>query len=299
MRILIMHLCFLFTFGCAPPIPDKKNRDVTLKKSHPSIEGLMKNSLELSTSAGLLQSSLLRNIANVPYPRKNRKKLIKYPVCFQSAPMKKGKRKRLKAMIQRSFKLWLDPLKADPTWGKRRVRAESIFRRECPTTRKDLQTFIIVLNPDGGRSYSEYWNYKAVIRRVFSKTDPDFSRTLLHELGHQLGLGDTYSELGYQRPIGQPTGIMNMYWDVPVGQLAPDDKAGILKVWKTISGELAIEECPEGYVPGDSLEARTGTIFCIPASADVDQISYSTQDKKLRDRAFGHRNKAQLGISQP
>ena len=73
------------------------------------------------------------------------------------------------------------------------------------------------------------------------------SQVLLHEYGHQIGLGDTYSENGLQNPANQPQGsvMMNAMSD----SLSADDTAGIIKAWSIIYKKEAIQ-CGTGYQEG-------------------------------------------------
>lgn len=92
------------------------------------------------------------------------------------------------------------------------------------------------------------------------RSDPFAERVILHEMGHVFGLADTYSQPGYQQPIGQPQGIMNQLFYVE--GLTEDDKAGANAFYEYINGRAPF--CTNGYVVGGAFENPNRIAFCVP-----------------------------------
>ena len=150
--------------------------------------------------------------------------------------------------------------------------------KECPETYEDLRVYKLDVNLKNERSTATFWEFTFNLARgYFEKLD---RRIFIHEYGHQLGLGDSYTEEGYQQPIGQDPGMMNNLY-VMQG-LSADDIAGLRHVWDRIQG-ISNSQCPRGYITGDVKENRNNFVFCIkdpnsnpkPISAPVPIMSMS------------------------
>lgn len=92
--------------------------------------------------------------------------------------------------------------------------------------------------------------------------DPFASRVILHEMGHMFGLADTYSEPGYQQPVGQLPAIMNNLYQV--SWLTQDDLFGANALYEFINGRGGF--CDYPYMVGGAWENRNRVAFCIPRS---------------------------------
>ena len=75
------------------------------------------------------------------------------------------------------------------------------------------------------------------------------SGVILHEVGHQIGLADTYYWINHE-PVGQPDAIMNNLWSLN-GKLQKDDIDGIRFVWKVLNKKNNGKVCPLGYKKGE------------------------------------------------
>jgi hypothetical protein len=93
-----------------------------------------------------------------------------------------------------------------------------------------------------------------------SDREPYAERVILHEMGHMVGLSDTYTEPGYQQPIGQPAGIMNMLY--AVSWLTADDIAGANALYDFINGRGQF--CSGDYAVGGAYENKNAVAFCVP-----------------------------------
>lgn len=94
---------------------------------------------------------------------------------------------------------------------------------------------------------------------------------IMHELGHLLGIDDTYSLAGYQTPEGQPHGMMNPDVDYKF-IFSDDDAAAIWNLWRYVKN--GGDPCGPGYVKGLATENATGSNFCVkeekPATSSQD-----------------------------
>lgn len=96
-------------------------------------------------------------------------------------------------------------------------------------------------------------------------SDPYAERVILHEFGHMFGLADTYTEPGYQQPIGQPAGIMNQLYQV--SWLTPDDYAGAEALYEFINGRGQF--CEDDYAIGGAYENKNSVAFCVPVRSPL------------------------------
>jgi hypothetical protein len=95
--------------------------------------------------------------------------------------------------------------------------------------------------------------------------DPYAERVILHEFGHMMGLADTYTEPGYQQPIGQPAGIMNQLYEV--AWLTPDDYSGAEALYDFINGRGQF--CEDDYAIGGAYENKNAVAFCVPVRSPL------------------------------
>ena len=212
---------------------------------------------------------------------------IGYRYGPECTPADKQNGKALTEAISAALRTWLEPLKElNP---ERPITDSFVYQlhddfnpnlREDPEEiRKELEglqavdllvTFRCTQGISGapiGRIYPP----QVVMRRGTGIT-PWLLSTLIHELGHTLGLADTYARPGLMRSRGglqwtsgtQPTSMMagNYDGDTPL-ILGEDDKRGIVWLYKYFYEDLATDDCffddyvfeeePRGCVPKYSL----------------------------------------------
>ena len=237
----------------------------------------------LSTSSYLLEASILHDIKNRASKRKRKKakKAITFPVCFEFENLVKRKKKvkgqgrflltdyqkEVINAVKDSFSIWTKPLQDDDGWRVSQLKIKTLIKKKCPAYRKGNKLLTIEWRQIPGRSYA--LPYRIVLE--FENLDINSMRKLvLHEMGHQMGLGDTYYEVGYQTPVGQPEAIMNNLWWLASPELTSDDVAGVKNVWDTIKRLKDVNQCPEGYVLGETGDNRNGNVFCVPDEMDLD-----------------------------
>jgi hypothetical protein len=114
----------------------------------------------------------------------------------------------------------------------------------------------------GGMNYPFLYQ-TAVLQRIFD-SETDFQTVMTHEYGHQLGLGDTYVQTGYQTPEGQPPAVMNNPWEV--SDLTGDDMDSVLHAWARVSGRTNAA-CPNGYVENKPSQNSLWSKFCVKTEA--------------------------------
>lgn len=128
---------------------------------------------------------------------------------------------------------------------------------------------------------------------------------VIHEFGHLIGIGDTYTIPGANEPANQPPAIMNRYQDVSWAELQPDDKAAIRAVWKHVRSSVLA--CDGAYVPGGHGKNRWNYLFCVPTSAyicvssphDKTLFRYAvTKDLRLQVFGDGGRQVADLAATR-
>jgi hypothetical protein len=117
----------------------------------------------------------------------------------------------------------------------------------------------IVVEPDLRRAYALPGAYEVHLGLGLLRGDPYGSTVILHEMGHMFGLADTYTEPGYQQPLGQPPAVMNNLYLNPV--LTEDDIDGANNLYEYMNGRAPF--CAAGYVPGAAYENLNRVAFCV------------------------------------
>jgi hypothetical protein len=115
-----------------------------------------------------------------------------------------------------------------------------------------------VVLANSNRGQADFYDYTNKIGR--SEWQAADVRREMHEYGHQIGLGDTYTEAGYQTPVNQPAGIMNLYYKVQ--GLTQDDIDGVRQIWTMIRTN-SNNPCAAGYGPGQAPVNNNRHRFCV------------------------------------
>jgi Ricin-type beta-trefoil lectin domain-like len=197
---------------------------------------------------------------------------ITYPICLygnhQIDPERRAKaRTDLEAVLNR----WSTALKRDPTWPVKSIRAELVGNTSsCPFYKGGVRVLKVKSDINVTRASASYWfteiNNAGKSTEYYSYAfgDPYFYMVMLHEVGHILGLGDAYSEEGYQMPSHQPEAVMNNHWVLK--DLTEDDVDAINHVWQRLRWATAAP-CPSGYVQSGAAFNKFQNTFCIRAKA--------------------------------
>jgi hypothetical protein len=118
----------------------------------------------------------------------------------------------------------------------------------------------VIVNPMIQRSYALPEQRTIYIAgQYINQFDPNSYRVILHELGHLMGLADTYTEPGYQQPINQPQSVMNYVYIHD--RLQPDDIYGIRALWEYL--HLQGPFCRYPYGVGGAYENKGSIAFCV------------------------------------
>ncbi len=245
----------LCTAACAPVESDALETSLLDASVEDSDDSISKYSV-LST----IQYSILREYDRAA---KSQGARIRYPVCVTAEfAVTDAARQNYMRVEQQAINTWNDVLRGQPGWAVDQIELYMVGNASpssCPTTHNGLKVYKLVGLANQNRGYAEFYNYKnAIGRSEWNRAD---LRRELHEYGHQLGLGDTYTEAGYQTPQGQPAGVMNLYFDVKT--LTNDDIAGVRHVWNMIRTG-SNNPCGSGYTAGTASTNRNGHRFCVP-----------------------------------
>lgn len=162
----------------------------------------------------------------------------------------------VRSAVEKAVDQWTSALLNSPNFpcaGRSRIAWQA-----TPTAGPAISIYI-----DGSvsRSYALVGQYE--IRLSPEYKDPrnaNAEKVILHEMGHMVGLSDTYTEPGYQQPIGQPSGIMNNLYEV--SGLTLDDLKGAYALHEFINGRGQF--CEDGYGIGGAFENRNNVAFCVP-----------------------------------
>lgn len=192
---------------------------------------------------------------------------VAYPVCVTTDfPTSQSARNNYLQLEQATMNRWNDALAGAPGWRVSGIQLYWVGGQNpgsCPNQHNGLRVYKTDVQGGNSRAYAAYHSFTKVIgRTAFEGLDQILD---LHEYGHQLGLGDTYTEAGYQVPIGQPQGIMNIAWEV--SDLTADDVAAVRHVWSMIRTG-SDDPCSDDYQPGQVQENNLGSRFCVPLNGD-------------------------------
>ncbi len=214
MRLAVIAIIISIAFGCAKP---STHHNMRHHVSHDRIEIPGANGkLRFATLRDFEATSLLKDFHAIYNQKKKKKKSgrIRFPVCFESLKkIRKKQKSKLKRLVRKSFNKWIAPLRNYNGWKVKNIRLRASFRRKCTPRSESDKKMIFVINNDEGRSYSEFWLYKATIRKNIN-TYSYIENLFLHEIGHQMGLADTYQQETV-KPMLQPESIMNLLFNIP------------------------------------------------------------------------------------
>lgn len=217
---------------------------------------------------------------------------------------------KVASVVQEAFEGWMALLEGQSDWHTPQLAIQftlesqeerivgdvdfngSIITLTDTACQPENHDFIVVVNFNIERSYASIGENDGVVRRIthlagdfMSNTDnyvpavpfPTYTssafRLTAHELGHLLGLADTYSEPGYQQPIGQPAAIMNNLW--ALNNFTDDDLIGIRQLWRYIS-DANSDYCGALQNSGLALENNNNNVFCLPANFGIRSASTET-----------------------
>jgi hypothetical protein len=188
---------------------------------------------------------------------------ITYPFCVYSnydQPISAAKRESYRQTMQKVVNRWNSALVGQPGWPVQSITLKLVgTSTSCPDTSSSRKVYKVMGDKTtnrGSASVSEYLN-------VAGKTEFDQESYVreLHEYGHQVGLGDDYTEAGYQQPVDQPPGIMNNCWILT--DLTDDDVSSVRHIWARVNDPANAPKCPANYVVGTTNEGGVGFTYCV------------------------------------
>lgn len=154
-----------------------------------------------------------------------------------------------------------DPTMIFPPWKK------SFLQIVASCVEPDLT---IEVNNTAHNSYGDISKHKILFWQEHM-SDAEF--TITHELGHIMGLGDTYTKFGYQVPLGQPRGIMGGRVGNEI-KFSSDDRAAVWNVWRYVKNDD--DRCGPGYDEGTARENFYHSKFCVPQKILPEDIQVCT-----------------------
>ena len=205
---------------------------------------------------------------------------IKYPLCVTAQfPITDKERNQYLKIEEQAVNRWNNALRGQPGWKVNHIEMYLVggtAANSCPSIDNGLRVYKLLGLATGNRGYAIVEQYLNVISRAeFAKKD---LKREMHEYGHQLGLGDTYTEASYQTPEGQPPGIMNLYYNVM--DLTEDDIAGVRNVWRMIHTGSG-DPCGEGYQKGKASKNRNKTRFCVKTTVADGPVTHEDQPEQI------------------
>ena len=236
--------------------------------------------------------------------------LIGYRYGDDCLPENRPAEKDLEQAITEALQVWLQPLRDMET--QQPIVNEFRYELEPPGGAFHWRDFDLRLRfyckPPKGRTRSgalvyqiAEWPPLVKIDEGTDVNDPRFTFVLIHELGHAMGLGDTYvvrgtdlsTKGGLNFTLGtQPAAIMNSLVFLYTNQhLTQDDKNGMIWLYKVSYEDLDTADCffpnytfeavPPGCVPNSPLifEVRQGhEIFALAILEADENIDVNAQD---------------------
>ncbi len=187
---------------------------------------------------------------------------IRYPICVAAEfSITDADRQKHLLIEQEAINTWNQSLVGQTGWPVDKITLYMVGNANpssCPSTDNELKVYKLVGLANQDRGYAEFYTFKNAVGHS-EWTRGDVKREL-HEYGHQLGLGDTYTEAGYEIPIGQPPGVMNLYYNVQT--LTEDDIAAVRQIWYMINTKKT-NPCATGYTTGATKLNNNGHRFCV------------------------------------
>lgn len=184
---------------------------------------------------------------------------IDYPFCIytEDIPRNVQTENKVQEWATIAMNTWIEPLIGEPGWKVTHAEAYRVQPTSsgCPSKHNGLSVYRIRINNMHGanNSYPGFqmnmgnWGVHELV--------------VLHEMGHAIGLGDTYSYDGH-KPLGQPSATMKNQWNLK-GVLQQDDKDAIRFIWARLRGED--NPCPAGYIIGEVEGTNwSGEVYCVP-----------------------------------
>ena len=186
---------------------------------------------------------------------------VRYPICIN---LDAERTQIFLGFAQKSMKMWNDALIGYGEWDVLSVEPELVGDSEsCPDMHDGLRVYKLIPEPNNNERSGAAVHKFTFLIGTHSSNYTDW-RVFAHEYGHQIGLGDTYTEPGYQQPVGQPAAIMNNLY--ALNTLSEDDIDGIRHVWDRLRGATQAQ-CPLGYTIGQTNENRNNHNFCVKSTS--------------------------------
>ena len=199
--------------------------------------------------------------------------------------------------LERAFNAWIQPLQGLDGWRTKSVKIEpkvitDIKGAPCDYLVWDSDYYCKLI--DGPQIFYLIKEVGVYLRAhvgprpenmMMVMAPEDDYNTYLHEVGHTLGMGDTYEEYGYQKLNEEhPKSVMR---GEKIEELTQDDRDGIQFVWRYLA--TGLKSCPAGYRQGSS-DAETnsyGKFFCIPEQTPKRPSCSAASFRSMLDRDWG------------
>ena len=265
MKLLLLALTSFLLISCDSKVKTEHNRstsEVDSSEDSPKPKYIHAPSINFATYTNNLRGSLLNEFVLASSVQQSSQ--INFPVCVEKAsdlaPHKNNE--MVLPWMEEAFNKWNQQLIGQTGWQVDKITAYKInvnLSGKCPLTDGRLRVYVVRLsNMNGGNNT---WSGGRTMHMNLGNWAIS-PVVILHEVGHQIGLADTYFWDNH-KPIDQPDAIMNNAWDHD-GKLQRDDIDGIRFVWKVLDKRNNGEVCPYGYKKG-GYEGKLiwGETFCI------------------------------------